>query len=120
MRVWLTNCYEQFHAVFINCQYNFIIENMFVAVAADELLPDSNWFIKIVQRKCVNNENVTDDYDHTIPAGFESLPRTSKNNKSSQIFKILSKFTYFCNESVVYLFININETDKGHILKIKT
>ena len=68
---------------------------MFVAVAADELSPDSNWFIKIVQRKCVNIENVADDYDHTIPAGFESLPRRSKNNKSSQIFKILSKLLTF-------------------------
>ena len=93
-----------------------------VAVAADELSPDSNWFIKFVQKKFVSNENVTTDYGHTIPAGFEYtkghfLERVK--TKSSEIFKISSKFTYFYNESVVYPFVNINETDKGHVLENK-
>ena len=39
----------------LNNLNNFIIENTFVAVAADELPPDSNWFMKVVQRKCVQN-----------------------------------------------------------------
>ena len=107
----------------LNNLNNFIIENTFVAVAADELLPDSNWFIKVVQRKCVSNENVTDDHVHTIPARFKYIKghflQQRKTTKSSQIFKISSKFTYFYNQSVVYLFVNINEIDKGHILENK-
>ena len=39
----------------LNNLNNFIIKNMFGNVAADELLPDSNWFMKVVQRKCVKN-----------------------------------------------------------------
>ena len=46
---------------------------MFVAVAADELSPDSNWFIKVIQRKCESSENVTYDYGHIIPAGFKYI-----------------------------------------------
>ena len=40
----------------------------------------------------------------------------SKTTKSSQIFKISSKFTYFYSESVAYPFVKINKTDKGHVL----
>ena len=108
----------------LNNLNNFIIENMFVAVAADELLPDSSWFIKVVQRKCVSNENVTNDYGHTIPAGSKYTKghflEQVKTAKSFQFFKISSKFTYFYSESVVYPFVNINETDNGHVLEIKT
>ena len=57
----------------LNKLNNFIIENTFVAVATDEQLADSNWFIKVVQRKCMSNENVTDVYSHTIPAGFKYI-----------------------------------------------
>ena len=70
---------------------HFIIENTFVNVVADEPSPDSHWFIKVVQRKCLSNENVTDDFSRTIPAGFEyikrTLPRTSKNNKKFPNFQ---------------------------------
>ena len=103
----------------LNNLNNFIIENTFVAVAADELSPNSNWFIKVVQRKCVSNENATDDCSHTIPAGFKYIKghflEQVKTTKSFQIFKISSKFTYFYSESVVYPFVNINEIDKGHL-----
>ena len=103
---------------------NLIIENTFVTSAADELSPDSNWFIKVVQRKCVRNEDVIDDYSHTIPVGFEYIKghflEQVTPTKSSQIFKISKKFTYFYSESVVYLFLNTKyETDKGHILENK-
>ena len=63
--------------------------------------------------------NFTDDYSHTIPAGFESLVKWVKATKSCQIFKISSKFTYIYSKSVVYPFVNINETDKEHVLENK-
>ena len=42
-----------------------------------------------------------------------------KTTKSSYIFKISSKFTYFYSEFVVYPFVSINETDKEHVLDNK-
>ena len=42
-----------------------------------------------------------------------------KTTKRSQIFEISTKFTYFYSESVVYPFVNINETGKGHALDNK-
>ena len=107
----------------LNDLNNFVIENTFVAVAADELLLDSNWIIKVVQRKCVSNENITDDYGYIIPSGFKYMKghflERVKTTESSQIFKMSSKFTFFYNETVVYPFVNINETDKGHVLETK-
>ena len=105
----------------LNNLNNFIIQNMFVAVAADELSPDSNWFIKVVQRKCVNNENVTDGYDHTIPTGFKYIKghflEQVITTKSSQIFKISRKYTYFYSEPVVYLFVNM-KLIRVHVLDL--
>ena len=31
---------------------------MSVAAAPDELSPDSNWFVKVVQSKCISNKNL--------------------------------------------------------------
>ena len=32
--------------------------HMFVAAAPDELSSDSNWFVKVVQSKCISNKNL--------------------------------------------------------------
>ena len=102
---------------------------MFVAVAANELSPDANWFIKVVQRKCGSNENVTDDYDygHVILAGFKYIKghflELVKTTKNSQILKIstwLFKSFEFGNRSKMsdkklesYLNLNISRTKNG-------
>ena len=64
----------------------------------------------------------TDDHGHAILAGFKYIKghflERVKTTKGCQIFKILSTFTYFYSESVVYLFVNINETG-AYVLESK-
>ena len=52
-----------------NAVCDFIVADSFAAIATEETLMDSIWFIKVPKINCFGNGKDTDDYDHIIPTG---------------------------------------------------
>lgn len=97
--------------------HDFICPDSIVAVAADERSADTIWFIKVLENECVECVDVKDDYENVVVRGESFFKghflEMIKEKKSHKVFKLSSKITFFYKESVIYPFINMEETDKG-------
>ena len=97
---------------------HFIVEDSYVAFVADTSSVDTLWFVKIVNTSCIGNGNDSDDYGHTIPIGTHYLKghfmeKTAHSTKTHQTYSLSKKTTYFYKESVVYPFVQFEESKKG-------
>ena len=101
---------------------DFLLPDTYCAVAPDpENNPtnDSVWFIK-VKDIFFAKVAVTDDYDHTIPAGSDYIQgqfmEKIDSNAKGDIYKLTKKKTYFYKETVVSPYVQFTTTKKGFLL----
>ena len=104
-------------------RYDFIIPQMYVAVAADDNSLDSMWFIKVLEVECCGNGKYGDDYGNIIPVGVDFIKghfmeKSVFSNSKYQTYKLSRKVTLFYKESVVYPYVNSEQNKKGFILKM--
>ena len=104
-------------------RYDFIIPQMYVAVAADDNSLDPMWFIKVLKVECCGNGKYGDDYGNIIPVGVNFIKghfmeKSVFSNSKYQTYKLSRKVTLFYKESVVYPYVNSEQNKKGFILKM--
>ena len=101
---------------------DFLAEGSYVAVAADKSSVDTVWFIRIDDNDCVSPD-CKDSYDNYIAEGVHYLKgrflEVIDENESRKLYKLSDLKTFFYKESVVYPYVNIEETRKGLVLKNK-
>lgn len=99
-----------------------ILPGSFCAIAADHSSLETIWFVKI-NDYITADVDVTDDYGVQIAAGQSYieghfLEKVSSSNKG-HIYKLQEKKkTFFFRESVVYPFVQILPSKRGHFLSI--
>jgi len=99
---------------------DFILPDTYCAVAADKTSPETVWFIKVINSIRSATNDITDDYGVCIASSQkflegEILEKVNSLNKGS-LYKKSKKKTFFFRESVVYPFVQLQETKKGLFL----
>ena len=73
--------------------------------------------IKVLRMNCVIEGMCEDDYKNVIPYGMEYIKgnflEKRFETKSSTVFQLSEKVTYFYKESIIFPFVNIVESKKG-------
>ena len=105
---------------------DFLLSDTVCAVIPDETKNPNNesiWFIK-VEDTCFALDEVTDDYGHTIPRGFEYakgrfMEKTDSTTKGI-IYKLQTKNnTFFYKDIMDFRFVQFSRRKKGYFLAIE-
>ena len=98
-----------------------IVVNLAVAALTESL--DSIWLIKVNETNCVSTIECVDDYGNKIPAGINFLKgnflERDNTTKTSTIFRLSKKSTFFYKETVVFPYVEIEEHKRGLVLQNK-
>ena len=101
----------------------FIIPGTIITVSPAKKSDDTVWFIHVVDIKCCTKKPSTDDYGHIIPPGINFLQgnflERVSSSKSYILFKCSKKITYFYQGTILFPFVEMEETKKDFILKNK-
>ena len=99
----------------------FITSGAIITVSPAKKSDDTVWFIRVVDIKCCSKKPSTDDYGHIIPPGMNFLQgnflERVSSSKSYILFKCSKKITYFYQETILFPFVEMEETNKDFILK---
>lgn len=95
-----------------------LVPGSICAIAASELSTDTVWFIKIESEEEICDKSITDDYGHTVVHGHKFFKgrylEKSSSKKNHDVYKPMNKMTFIHTASVVYPFVNYEQTKKGH------
>ena len=96
---------------------DFLSVGWVVALANQESLRDSVWFIKIAEINCVADELASDSYGNKILLGIPFLKghflERSTTGKDNTIYKVSKLLTYFYRETILHPFVTLHESKKG-------
>ena len=96
-------------------------EDSFIAVAAGSNSIDTVWFMKVIVNDCLSDGSCVDDYRSAVGQGVRYLKghflEKIDEKDDHKLYKLSTKQTLLYKESVVYPYINFQETKKGFALK---
>ena len=88
-----------------------------VAVAADDNSPDTFWFVIIEGEEDQRDTPTKDQYGNQVPAGQPFLTgRYLERGRHPNIYCRSKRTLYFYKESIVYPFVQAQETKKGFLV----
>jgi len=98
---------------------DFLMADTYCAVAADETSSDTNWFIKVKDSYC-EQEQKTDDYNNIITPGMDYIEGKFMEKvhiePKGTLYKLSKKKAYFFKESLVYPFVQFTGAKKVFLL----
>ena len=98
---------------------DFIVPNTYCAIAAGKSSSETFWLIQIIGSQEAET-SIPDDYANNIPAGHHYIVGQflEKDILSAKgiYYEQQKKITYFFVESVIYPFVQVQETKKGLLL----
>ena len=102
---------------------DFLLPKSYCAVSADQKAKDTIWFIKITNISSVI-DSISDDYGNKIAPGQQYLEGHFMEETVSSLkgytYKLNEKKkTFFFKETVVYPFVQFEETKKGHFITMQ-